>query len=198
MRIAVTGNIGAGKSAVTGHLAARGAAVIDADEVAREVVAPGAPAYQPLVDAFGTAVLTPEGTIDRAFLADVVFHDPSALARLNAITHAAIGRVIVERLVASDHAPLAVVALPLFRPLHRQAFGLQEVWCVWVDPEVALERLVGARGMTEVDARARMANQPPLAQRKEEADELIHNAGSVEDLFTQVDALLARKGLLVA
>lgn len=195
-RIAVIGGIGSGKSAVTDYLGTRGATVVDADVIAREVVAPGQPALAQLRDAFGDAILTPEGEYDRAFVAAVVFHDRSALARLNRITHTAIGLEIIARLGAVDPADLAVVAVPLYRPEHRGAFGLDEVWCVAVDPATARRRLIELRHMDPADADARLAAQPPVTQRVAEADVVIQNAGTLFDLHERVDALLAERGLL--
>jgi dephospho-CoA kinase len=195
-RIAVIGGIGSGKTAVTDHLAERGAVVIDADVVARDVVGIGRPAWHQLVDAFGTAVLAPDGSLDRPFVADVVFHDATALRRLNHITHSAIGLEMAHQIERGATAPLIVVALPLFRPQHRDLLGLDEVWCVWAPPEVALERLVSSRGFRHEDAEARLASQPTNEERLRMADVALENTGSLEELRRKVDGLLAERGLL--
>ncbi len=194
-RLAVVGGIGSGKTAATDYLATRGATVVDADVVAREIVLPGAPAWQQLRDAFGDAILMEDGNLDRAFVADVVFHDRSALRRLNAITHTQIGLEIIRRI---DEAPtsLVVVALPLYRPEHRELFSLDEVWCIVVDPETAVRRLTQHRGMREDDARARLANQMTNVERTALCTEVISNEGSLDDLQGALDGLLKRKGLL--
>lgn len=197
-RVAVIGGIGAGKSAVTEHLATRGAIIVDADVVARDVVAPGQPALAQLRDAFGDAILHPDGTLDREFVAAVVFHDASALARLNRITHAAIGTEIVRRLATTRPEDLTVVAVPLYRAEHREIFGLNEVWCVWAEPADARRRLVQMRHMDPTDADARLAHQAPPGRGRDLADVVIHNAGTLVDLHTRVDAVLAERGLLRA
>ncbi len=191
----MAGGIGAGKSTVTGYLGQRGYTVIDADDVAHQVVEPDRPAWRALRDAFGDAVLAPDRTIDRAFLADVVFHDRSALARLNGITHGHIGAAIRAQL---EHAIGAAVfvALPLFRPEHRQIFGLTRVWGVLVAPEVALLRLVEQRGLDERDARARLANQPTNEERLAMVDDVIWNQDTTGALYARVDQLLGERGLV--
>jgi dephospho-CoA kinase len=193
-RIAVIGGIGSGKSAVTDLLARRGFAVVDADAVARDVVEPGRPAHRALVDAFGSAVLDEGGRIDRPFLAEVVFHDPTALRRLNAITHPRIGVEMAERLAAAS-GEAVFVAIPLFRPEHRALLNLGEVWAVTCDREVAVARLVEHRGFREADARARLEAQDDDEARQRLADRVIENDGSLVDLARRVDAALASAGL---
>ena len=193
-KIALAGGIGAGKSAVGGYLTSPGYLVVDADDMARRVVEPARPAYVALHDAFGDAVLAPDGTIDRSFLADVVFHDPTALRRLNAITHEAIGREIVSVLEGTD-APVAFIALPLFRPEHRTVLGLDEVWAILSDPEIALERLTKLRGMSLDDATSRLKVQATNVERAAAADVVLWNNASLDELFKAVDDLLAQRAL---
>jgi len=193
-RIAIAGGIGAGKSTLTQRLRAFGWPVVDADEIAREVTAPDQPAWQVLRDAFGDAVLAPDGTVDRAFLADVVFHDHSALERLNAITHPPIGVEIARQLgLAAGDA--VFLALPLFRPEHRELFALDAVWAVLVEPETAVRRLCAGRGFSEEDARARLANQMSNDERRAIVDAVIENEGSVEALDARLGELLRAEGL---
>lgn len=193
-RIAIAGGIGAGKTAVTDQLSRLGWEVIDADVVARQIVEPGTRAWQALRDAFGDAVLDEDRRVDRTFLADVVFHDPAALRRLNDITHGYIGAEIVRQLDGVSAAAV-FVTLPLFRPEHRAAFGLDEVWAVQVEPETAVARLCQFRGFTEPDARARLASQMSNAQREVIVDRVLWNQDSLEDLFARVAELLASTGL---
>lgn len=191
--IGLTGGIGAGKSTVADLLAARGAGVVDADLLAREVVEPGGPAYWPLIERFGTTILHPDGTVDRQALARAAFGDPDALAALNAITHPAIGAAMAERLAALRREPdlaLAVVVIPLLRPVHVEALALAGVVVVDCPPEVALCRLVG-RGMDEPDARSRIAAQISREERLALADYVVDNAGAPEALGAQVDAVWA-------
>lgn len=190
------GGIGSGKTAVTDYLGERGAVVVDADEVAREIVRPGEPALGQLRDAFGDAVLAPDGTLDRGFVASLVFCDTAALRRLNHITHTAIGVAMIGQLAQHPDDELVAIALPLYRPVHRELFQLDEVWCVYVDPATALDRLVSQRGFSEDDARARLAAQPSNNERRALADVTIENAGTVDELRHQVATLLATRGLL--
>jgi len=188
-RVALAGGIGAGKTILSERLAALGWPVIDADVIARKVVQKGEPAWVALRDAFGTAVLTPAGELDRAFMADVAFHDASALRRLNHVTHGYIGSEIIRELDAAD-ADVVFIALPLYRPEHRDAFRLDEVWAVVVDPEIALARLVEQRGFNEEDARARLAAQMSNEERQALADRVLFNNGSLEEFFAQLDSAL--------
>jgi dephospho-CoA kinase len=179
-------------------LASRGAVVIDADVIAREVVAPRAPAWQALIDAFGAAVLQPDATLDRAFVAELVFNDRSALRRLNSITHTAIGLSMARQLEDARESPLAVVAIPLFGPHHRAALALDEVWCVRVDPAVARQRLIDSRHMDASDAQRRLDSQMTNEERAALADVVIDNANDEGALRQQIDALLAQRGWLGA
>jgi dephospho-CoA kinase len=191
--VGLTGGIGTGKSTVAALLVERGAALVDADQVAREVVEPGGPAYQPLVDRFGPGILDQSGRIDRPSLAAIAFGDPTALADLNAITHPAIG---VEMLARRDRhaAPgeVVVMDIPLLRAEHRDLLSLAAVVVVDAPPEVALRRLVEQRSMNEEDARARMAAQPDRATRLEGADFVIDNSGDDAHLAAEVDRVWSR------
>jgi dephospho-CoA kinase len=190
--VGLTGGIGAGKSAVADLLVARGAVLIDADIVAREVVAPGGPAYQPLIDRFGPDILDAGGAVDRPALAAKVFGHPEELEALNAITHPAIGVEMIERrkrLEASDD--VVVLAIPLLKAFHRDTVGLDAVVVVDCPVEVAVERLVGQRGMAREDAEARIAAQISRAERLEEADFVVDNSGDLDHLEAEVDRLWA-------
>jgi dephospho-CoA kinase len=193
-RIVIAGGIGAGKSAVAQRLRDLGFVVVDADDVAHDVTAPGSPTLATLVDAFGSAVLDREGALDRAFVAEVVFHDPTALRRLNSITHGAIGVEIVRRLDEAD-GDAVFAAIPLYRPEHRVAFALDAVWSVQVSPETAIRRLVNGRGFNESDARARLATQMSNDERAAIVDRVLWNEGTVDELYAELDAALAETGL---
>lgn len=199
LAVGLTGGIGSGKSTVAHLLVERGAVLIDADRVAREVVAPGGPAYQPLVDRFGPGIVAPDGTIDRAALAALTFPDPAALADLNAITHPAVGVVMLERRAAeegTDH--VVVLDIPLLRPEHRDLLTLHAVVVVDCPVETALARLVSSRKMGRADAEARIAAQITREQRCTGADYVIDNSSDLEHLRGEVDrvwsALQARPG----
>lgn len=194
-RIVIAGGIGAGKSAVADRLGHLGFHVVDADDVAHDVTRPGTPTLSALVDAFGSAVLAVDGSLDRAFMAEVAFQDPSALRRLNAITHGPIGVEIAQRLAVAD-GDAVFAAIPLYRPAHRTAFSIDEVWSVQVSPETAVRRLIDGRGFSETDARARLASQISNDERATMADRVLWNEGSVDELFAALDVVLGDAGLL--
>lgn len=174
-------------------LASHGAAIVDADVIAREVVERGAPALERLVTEFGAEILDDDGTLDRAALAAVAFAHPSATARMNEILHPAIGVALLEQVnEARLRAPVVVVAIPLFRPEHRTLLGIDTVLCVDCPSDVALERLIAARGLTEEDASLRMAAQPSREERRALADAVLDNEGSIDELAAAVDAIWAR------
>jgi dephospho-CoA kinase len=190
LAVGLTGGIGAGKSAVADRLVARGAVLIDADVVAREVVTPGAAAYAPLIERFGPGILAGDGTIDRPALARVAFGDPVALADLNAITHPAIGlEMLARRQALAGTYEVVVLAIPLLKATHRETVGLDAVVVVDCPVEVAVERLVEARGMDRADAEARVAAQVTREERLKEADFVVDNGGSLDRLEAEVDRL---------
>lgn len=193
-KIVIAGGIGAGKSAATEYLASRGFAIVDADDVARAVTQPGEPTWRAIRDAFGDAVLQDDQTLDRAFIAEIVFHDSSALKRLNLITHGAIGQEILRRMQKATSIAV-FVALPLYREEHRTALGLDEVWGILVSPEVAIARLVAHREFSEDDARARLAAQITNEERASLVDQVLWNDGTIEELHAQLDTQLVRSGL---
>jgi dephospho-CoA kinase len=193
-RIAIAGGIGAGKTVVSHYLSSRGWPVVDADVVARQISEPGQPAWRALRDAFGDAVLGPDGSLDRQFLADIVFYDQSALRRLNHITHGHIGAEIVRQLDTAT-GPAAFVALPLFVPEHRAIFSLDAAWAVQVEPDTAVARLCGQRGFSQEDARARLASQISNDERAAIVDRVLWNEGSIDDLYAQLDTLMEETGL---
>lgn len=193
-RIGVAGGIGAGKTALTERLEDLGWSVVDADRVAHRVTEAGQPAWRALRDAFGDAVLGPDGSLDRTFVAEVVFHDHSALRRLNHITHGHIGQEI-ERELDSMHGSVAFVAIPLFLPEHRHIFKLEEVWAVLCEPETAVTRLREHRGFSEADACARLANQMTNDERITIVDRVLWNEGSLSDLYEMLDVVLHTVGV---
>jgi dephospho-CoA kinase len=192
--VAIAGGIGAGKTVLAERLTTLGWPVIDADVIARKVVEKGEPAWRALRDAFGAAALAEDGEVDRKFVADVVFHDSSALRRLNHITHGHIGEEIVRELNGTT-GPAVFVALPLFRSEHRAIFHLDEVWAVQVEPATALKRLCALRGFSEDDARARLAAQISNDERAALADRVLWNEGTLDDLYAQLDAAMTELGI---
>jgi dephospho-CoA kinase len=188
LTVGLTGNIGAGKSTVAELLVAHGAALVDADQVARQVVEPGTPAHRALIERFGTGILDPEGRIDRPKLASVVFGDADQLADLNAIVHPAVGIAMIERKDAyAGTDRIVVMDIPLLKALHREMLSLDAVVVVDIPPELALERLTTLRGMSEEDARARMAAQPTREERLEGADFVVDNGDGTDRLAREVD-----------
>ena len=184
--VGLTGGIGSGKSTVSALLATHGAVIVDADLIAREVVAPGGIAYGPVVERFGAGVLASDGTIDRAALADVVFRDEAARKELEAITHPAVGQVMVERITAqAETGGIVVLDIPLLAEKGRM--GVRFVIVVDCPEELAVERLVQHRGFDEADARRRIAAQLSREKRRELADLVIENSGTVDQLVEQVD-----------
>lgn len=190
LKVGLTGGIGSGKSAVSRLLAARGAVVVDADAIAREVVEPGTPGLAAVVAEFGDGVLRPDGTLDRPALGAIVFSDPQRLAALNAIVHPLIAARTGELVAAAPADAVVVHDVPLLTE-NDLAPGYDVVVVVDVPVELQLDRLVRLRGMTEADARARIAAQATREQRLAVADLVIDNSGTLEQLAAQVDVLWA-------
>jgi dephospho-CoA kinase len=188
MRIGLTGGIGSGKTTVTDLLAARGAVIVDSDLVAREVVAAGSEGLTAVVAEFGPEILAPDGEMDRAKLAAIVFADPSARARLNAIVHPRVRDRAAALVAAAAPGSVVVQAIPLLVEVGA-AGNFDLVIVVDVDPETAVRRLASSRGMTEADARARIAAQADRADRLAAADVVVDNSGPPEALREQVDRL---------
>jgi dephospho-CoA kinase len=189
LRVGLTGGIGAGKSEVSRRLAAYGAVVIDADQIAREVVEPGTEGLAEVVAAFGPEVLTADGALDRARLGDIVFADPELRGKLNAIVHPRVAARMAE-LERGASGPVIVHDVPLIAENGR-AGAYDVVVVVDAPPKVQAERLVRRRGMTREQARARMAAQASREQRLAIADIVIDNSGSVAELDRQVGDLWA-------
>ena len=190
LAVGLTGGIGSGKSAVADLLVDRGAVLIDADQVARDVVAPGGPAYQPLIDRFGTGIVAADGTIDRPALAAVAFADEATRLELNAITHPAIGIAMIQARdaqVGTDH--IVVLAIPLLTALHRETVKLHKVVVVDCPTDVALERLLSQRGFDRADAEARIRSQISRDERVKEADYVLDNSGDRVALEAKVAEL---------
>ena len=190
LAVGLTGGIGAGKSAVADLLVDRGAVLIDADQVARDVVAPGGPAYQPLIDRFGTGILAPDDTIDRKALAAVAFADEETRQALNAITHPAIGIAMIEARDALEGTDaIVVLAIPLLTAAHRDTVRLHKVVVVDAPTDVALERLLTQRGFDRGDAEARIRSQISREERVKEADYVVDNSGDRATLEAEVAQL---------
>lgn len=186
--VGLTGGIGSGKSTVAQLLVERGAVLVDADAIVRELQEPGQPVLAAMVEAFGDGILDVDGRLDRQAVAGRVFGDAEALAALNGIVHPAVRGEIVRRTLAAAEtgAEVLVLDIPLVTVPGRD--GVQALLVVDTPVEVAVERLVSQRGMAEADARARIAAQISRAERVAIADRVIDNSGDHEALVAQVDA----------
>jgi len=184
--IGLTGGIGSGKSTVSSLLAERGAVIIDADAIARELQAPGAPLLSVLAESFGDNIIDSAGALDRAALAAIVFADADALKNLNKIIHPAIAAEMDRRMKEQRNTNNVVVLdIPLLAENPRK--GLCGVIVVDVPVDLAVQRLVHFRNMDEADARARIAKQATREDRIKIADRVVDNSGDMNSLAVQVD-----------
>ncbi|HHU68091.1 dephospho-CoA kinase [Corynebacterium sp.] len=191
IKVGLTGGIGSGKSTVTGLLLARGIPVVDADQIARDVVEPGQPALQELAEAFGQDIIREDGSLDRAGLAAKAFVDAEHTALLNSITHPRIAEETARRFAAAEEAGEAAIVydMPLLvdKGLDRQ---MDLVVVVDVAAEERVRRLVAKRGLEEADVRRRIEAQVSDDIRRAAADVLIDNNGPIDALVPQVDELV--------
>lgn len=184
--LGLTGGIGSGKSTVSAEFARRGAVVIDADLVVRELQSPGGAVLAAMVEHFGQRILQADGTLDRQAVADIVFNDPEELTALNAIVHPRTGEEIDRRIEAqrdTDH--IVILDVPLL--VESEAYETEGIIVVDTDPEIAVARLVEFRGFKAEDARARIALQATREQRLAKAAFVIPNDGTPEELTTHID-----------
>ncbi|MGA5798699.1 dephospho-CoA kinase [Streptomyces cellulosae] len=190
LTVGLTGGIGAGKSEVSRLLVERGAVLIDADRIAREVVEPGTPGLAAVVEAFGEDILAEDGSLDRPRLGALVFNDPEKLATLNSIVHPLVGARSRELEEAAPEDAVVVHDVPLLTEN-----GLAPLYDVVIvvdaSPETQLDRLVRLRGMSEEDARARMAAQATREQRRAIADIVIDNDVPLDELERRVKEVWA-------
>ena len=190
--LGLTGGIGSGKSMVLSMFANLGAEVIDADHLAREVVEPGQPALEEIATAFGRDMLMPDGRLDRGKLARIIFADPVARARLNAITHPRIReRMATEMALRGSRPGLLIVDIPLLYENDRSE-TVESVIVVWVDAKTQLRRLTERDGLTPDEARQRIAAQMPLDEKRARADLVVDNSGSRENTRRQVEVIYRR------
>lgn len=192
-RIAVTGGIASGKSAVAARLRELGAVVIDADAVARDVVEPGTPALEQIAQEFGPGVLDARGRLDRAALGAIVFSTPERLRRLNAITHPAVAERTLQlfrEAEAADPRAVVVYDVPLLvEGSPGRDYGFDTVLVTEAPMPLRIERMVRLRGMEPAEAERRIAAQASDAQRRAIADHVIDTSGSLEHTRTQIDQL---------
>ena len=188
--LGITGNIASGKSLVVELLSRKGAAVLSADLLARELVAPGSPVLDQLVDLFGVEILAGDGELDREALGGVVFADDKARQRLNRLMHPAIAALSERRLASlvAGEAPLVVYEAPLLFEVGAEK-RVDRVLVVTVELELQLQRLLKRDGLDEIAARRRIDAQMPQQEKVMRADYLIDNSGSLSDLEAEVDML---------
>lgn len=187
LRVGLTGGIGSGKSTVADELARRGAVIIDADQLAREVVEPGTPGLAQIVARFGNRVLI-DGRLDRAALAKIVFADPQVRQELESIIHPAVRRRAAELEAAAPSRSIVVHVIPLLVETG-QAANFDVVVVVDVGSETQLDRLLARAELSAEEARSRIAAQANRAQRLAAADVVLDNNGSLVDLHAQLDDL---------
>lgn len=188
LTIGLTGNIATGKSAVLAYLQQRGAAVIDADKLAHQAMAPGGPAYAAVAAAFGPTVVAADGAIDRQALGAIVFADATRLAQLEAIVHPAVF-TLAQQALAATTAPVVVIEAIKLIESGRLLPLCDEVWVVVADEATQLQRLMQLRGLSEAEARLRMAAQSPQAEKIKHATRVIENNGDWRALHAQLDAI---------
>lgn len=184
-RVGLTGGIASGKSSVSTILADLGAVIIDADALAREVVAQGTPGLDAVVAEFGSGLLTPEGDLDRPAMGALVFADTAARKRLEAIVHPLVFERIIELETRAPEGALIVHDIPLLAESGR-ADTFDAVLVVHAPEDVQIERMVRDRGWTEEEARARIAAQAAAEDRLAIATHIIDNTGTIEDLRRRV------------
>ncbi|UPK45862.1 dephospho-CoA kinase [Paenibacillus pabuli] len=198
MNIGLTGGIATGKSSVSAFLASKGALLIDADVIAREVMLPGHPVLAAAVQRFGQAILNEDGTLDRKKLGSIVFKNPEERKALEAITHPAIRKEMRERAAEYEHKhpeKLVVSDIPLLYESGLED-GFEEVMVVYIPRSVQRERLMNRDGMTAEQADARIDLQMDIEDKKQRADIVIDNSGLWSETEQQIISFLHRKGLL--
>ncbi len=190
LKVGLTGGIGSGKSAVSDLLRRKnGVVVVDADAIAREVVAPGQPGLAWVVSEFGTDIVTKSGELDRKKLASIVFKDTEKLAKLNGILHPLIRERIMDTVLKWESEAryrVGILVVPLLAETGRERYPVDKVVVVDVDEDTALKRLIDKRGMTEAEAKSRIANQMKRSERLALADYVIPNSGSWDEMEVEV------------
>lgn len=192
--LGITGNIASGKSTVAGGFARLGAALVDADQLARDVVASGSPVLDQLAERFGDDILREDGQLDREKLSAIIFADPEARQELNRIMHPAIGQLAIERLQKlkkKPGIPLVVYEAPLLFEAGAEG-RVDQVLVVKIDSQVQLARLMQREGLDEDAARLRIDSQMPQDEKLARADYVIDNSGTVEEVLEQVKELWAK------
>lgn len=189
--LGITGGIASGKSSVSAFLKKLGYPIIDADVVAREVVEPGEAAYLEIVKTFGDSILLPEGGINRAKLGDLIFGSEEKRLKLNSIVHPAVRKRMNElaEKAFQDGAETVFMDIPLLFE-SKLTFMVEKTLLVYVDEDIQLTRLMERNHLSEKDARARIASQMPLSEKRALADAIVNNNGDFEETKEQVISIL--------
>lgn len=198
MNIGLTGGIACGKSTVSSMLVRRGALLVDADQIAREVVEPGTPVLASVIERFGADLLLPDGSLHRKKLGERIFGDQEARKALEGLLHPPIRatmRARMEAYAASDPDKLVVVDVPLLYESNLQGM-FEQVMVVYIPRELQLQRLMGRDKLTQEQAEKRLASQMPIEEKRALADYVIDNSGSLEDTERQLDKFWTERGLL--
>ncbi len=188
--IGLTGNIATGKSTVLEFFARLGAFIIDADKLSHTTMTPDGPAYAAVVKEFGPGILREDGTVNRRALGEIVFSDANLLKKLEQIVHPAVFN-LVQELAARAPSPLVILEAVKLLEAGPMVSQCDEVWVVTTTPEVQLQRLMEQRGMDEESARRRMGMQSPQAAKVNQADRVIDNSGTLDDLYAQLERIWA-------
>jgi dephospho-CoA kinase len=198
MIIGLTGGIASGKSTIAQLLAHRGALLVDADQVAREVVQPGEPALEAIASSFGQAVLQADGSLNRSALGAIVFQDKASLAKLESITHPAIRQRMQHRIhtyAEQNPGALVVADVPLLYETNQQAL-YEGIMVVYVPEKIQLTRLMERNQMDEAEAKRRISLQMDIEEKRRRADWVIDNSGPLADTERQIDDFWRSQGIL--
>lgn len=189
--IVLTGSIATGKSTVAEHLQFRGYEVIDLDEISRDMVSPGHPGLRKLVHEFGNQILSPIGTLNRSALAEIIFSDEEAKEKVNDILHPMIFKEAEEQVyeLRKRDKEVVFVDIPLYYE-SKHEFKADQVWVVYVPESIQIQRLMKRNNLSESEALARIQSQISIEKKREMADVVIHNAGTIKELRVNVDKVL--------
>lgn len=196
MIIGLTGSIATGKSTVANMLREYGLPIVDADVIARQVVAPGTTTLAQIVEAFGPETLLEDGTMNRAYIGQQIFHEPDKRALLNGIIHPAIrAEMLAQRDAYVEAGQHVVMDIPLLFESKLMHY-VENILVVAVSEDTQLARLMARNDLSEADARARITSQMPIREKIDGADAVLHNDGSLDETKAQLHAILEKWGVI--